>query len=102
MYTNLTYVLAVAGLALGSADVAMSQNPVRLPGVQVTAPIAQPGPNALVGIVRDTFALPIDRAEVSIIDLKQRVFTGADSSASLLVQRATGPVFRQHRATGLR
>jgi hypothetical protein len=62
-------------LVLAGARAAKGQDPVRLPGMVVKAPIEQPGPRALAGIVRDTFALPIDSVEISIPDLKRRVAT---------------------------
>jgi hypothetical protein len=78
MYAKLARYSAAAGLVLGVATVAAGQEPVRLPGVVVRAPIEKPGPRALAGVVRDTFALPIDSVEVSIPDLKRRAATDGD------------------------
>lgn len=56
----------------------MGQDPVRLPGVQITAPMEKPHAHAIVGVARDTAAVPIEGAELSIVDLKRRVFAGVD------------------------
>src|SRR3954468_20137986 len=65
-------------IVIAAAAVARGEDPVRLPGVQVTAPMEKPHARAIVGIVRDTLALPVDGAEISIVDLKRRVFAGSD------------------------
>lgn len=56
----------------------MGQDPVRLPGVVVKAPIEKPGPRALAGVARDTFAIGIDSVEISIPDLKLRALTDGE------------------------
>lgn len=77
MYTKLTRCLSAVAL-LAAARVAMGQDPVRLPGVVVKAPVEKPGPRALGGVARDTFALPIDSVEISIPDLKRRALTDGE------------------------
>src|SRR3954462_1800499 len=74
MYTKLSRCLGAIVL-LGGGRVAMGQDPVRLPGVIVKAPIEKPGPRALAGAARDTFAIGIDSVEISIPELKLRAFT---------------------------
>lgn len=54
---------------------AVAQDPVRLPGVVVKAPMDKPGPRVLAGVARDTFAIGIDSVEISIPELKLRAFT---------------------------
>lgn len=56
----------------------MGQDPVRLPGVIVKAPIEKPGPRALAGAARDTFAIGIDSVEITIPELKLRAFTDGE------------------------
>lgn len=51
---------------------------MRLPGVQVTAAMEKPHAHAIIGVARDTGAVPIEGVEVSIVDLKRRVFAGVD------------------------
>jgi hypothetical protein len=78
MYTKLSRCLLLGGALICGARVAIAQDPVRLPGVVVKAPIEKPGPRALAGVARDTFAIPIDSVEISIPDLKRRAITGGD------------------------
>lgn len=66
---------AVLSVSLSVAGRAAAQDPVRLPGVVVKAPMEKPGPRALAGVARDTFAIGIDSVEISIPELKLRAFT---------------------------
>ena len=77
MYTKLSRCLAAVVL-VGSGRVALGQDPVRLPRVIVKAPIEKPGPRALAGVARDTFAIGIDSVEISIPELKLRAFTDGE------------------------
>jgi hypothetical protein len=71
----------MALLALfGGSRIANAQNPVRLPSVAVTAERTPPGPQLLVGIVRDTFGIPLEGVEISIPKLQRRVFTRDDGT----------------------
>jgi hypothetical protein len=65
--------IVVAGLTICRR--AAAQDPVRLPGVVVKAPIEKPGPHALAGVARDTFAIGLDSVEITIPELKLRAFT---------------------------
>jgi hypothetical protein len=79
MYTKPSRWIAIAGALMCAASAAArAQDPVRLPGVVVKAPIEKPGPRALVGIARDTFATPIDSVEITLPDLKKRAITLGD------------------------
>jgi len=79
MYTKARLRLALAAALLsGLSAVARAQEPVRLPGVIVKAPIEKPGARALAGVARDTFATPIDSVEITIPDLKRRAITHDD------------------------
>jgi hypothetical protein len=60
------------------ARTAFAQNPVRLPAVQVSAPLEKPRAHAMIGVVHDTAAMTLEGAEISIVDLKRRVFSGSD------------------------
>lgn len=64
-------VVAVAVL-LGNAVVAHAQDPVRLPGIRITAEVDPPGANRIAGVVRDTFGIAVPGAEVSVPDLHKR------------------------------
>jgi hypothetical protein len=64
--------------ALAAARRAAAQDPVRLPGVVVEAPMEKAGPRTLVGVARDTFAIGLDSVEISIPELKRRVLTDGD------------------------
>jgi hypothetical protein len=70
--------LLVTLVSIAVAGVARAQAPVRLPGVQITATMEKPHAHAIIGVARDTAAVPIEGVEVSIVDLKRRVFAGAD------------------------
>ncbi len=59
---------------------ALAQEPVRLPGVVVSAKPDPPGPKIFVGVVRDTFALPIEGVEITIPSLLKRTFSKADGT----------------------
>ena len=78
MYTKVSQWVLLAGTLLGGANVVLAQDPVRLPGVVVKAPIEKPGPRALAGVARDTFTTPLDSVEITIPDLKRRALTGGD------------------------
>jgi len=78
MYTKLCLWISAGALICASSAVALAQDPVRLPGVVVKAPIDKPGPRALVGVARDTFTTPIDSVEISIPQLKRRATTQGD------------------------
>ncbi|HEY4305445.1 MAG TPA: carboxypeptidase regulatory-like domain-containing protein [Gemmatimonadaceae bacterium] len=74
----MTRAVLVALLSIAVAGVARAQDPVRLPAVQTTAAMEKPHARAIVGIARDTGAVPIEGVELSIVDLKRRVFAGVD------------------------
>lgn len=74
MYTNRATTLT-ALFVLGFASAALAQDPVRMPAMVVKAPVDKPGPRALSGVVRDTFALTIDSVEISIPSLQRRAFS---------------------------
>jgi hypothetical protein len=61
-----------SGCALFGAAVLPAQEPARLPAVVVNATPPLPGRNLLVGVVVDTFAVPIGGVEVSIPGLRRR------------------------------
>jgi hypothetical protein len=69
-----TLTAALAILAFVPRVVA-AQQPTRLPAVVVNAAPDPPGPRKLVGVVRDTSAVPIDSVEVTIASLQRRVYT---------------------------
>lgn len=71
---------SAVGLLLVTASAARAQDPVRLPGVNVTATIEKPGARILVGIVVDTAGNPIGGAEVTIPDLRRRLYSRGDGS----------------------
>lgn len=84
MYTN-SRARAIRGIATVAlflaASEAQAQNPpARLPAVVVHARPDRPGPNKLAGVVRDTFATPLDVAEIAIPQLQRRIFSRADGS----------------------
>jgi hypothetical protein len=85
MYTKLATWLAVVTTAaiLANPSVATAQDPVRLPRVQVTAPMEKPHAHAIVGVVRDTFAIGIDSVEITIPELKLRAFTDGEGKFRL-------------------
>jgi hypothetical protein len=72
--------LPVALLSIAVAGVARAQDPVRLPGVRITAPMDKPHAHAIIGVARDTGAFPIEGVELSIVTLKRRVFAGVDGT----------------------
>jgi hypothetical protein len=74
----MTRTLLVALLSIALAGVARAQDPVRLPSVQITATMEKPHARAIIGVARDTGAVPIEGVELSIVDLKRRVFAGVD------------------------
>ncbi len=76
----MTRTLFVALLSIAVAGVARAQDPVRLPGVQITATMEKPHAHAIIGVARDTGAVPIEGVELSIVDLKRRVFAGVDGT----------------------
>jgi len=57
-----------------------AQDPTRLPAVVVNAVPDLPGPRKMTGVVRDTFAIPIDSVEISIVALERRAFSKADGT----------------------
>jgi hypothetical protein len=71
--------VAVLLFVTATAD-ARAQDPVRLPGVNVTARIDRPGPRILVGIVVDTAGNPVGGAEVTIPDLRRRLYSRGDGT----------------------
>jgi hypothetical protein len=75
--------LPVAALLFLVSLPARAQDPVRLPGVNVTATIDKPGPRLLVGIVVDTAGKPIQGAEVIVHQLRRRLYTRADGTFRL-------------------
>ena len=73
----LAALLAVAALHRD----ALAQNPpARLPAVVVEARPDMPGPRKIAGIVRDTFALPIEGVEFVIPELQRKVSSRPDGS----------------------
>jgi hypothetical protein len=65
----------------GALHVAGAQQPpARLPAVVVTGAPDLPGAKKIAGVVRDTSAIPVDGAEISIPGLQQRAFSSADGS----------------------
>lgn len=82
MYTKLSTLLAVAA-ALSFVSRASAQQPTKLPAVVVKAPVEKPGPKAVAGVARDTFAIGIDSVEISIPSLQRRVFTDANGKFRL-------------------
>lgn len=62
----------VAGMMLGIALNARAQDPVRLPGIRVTAEVEPPGPGRLAGVVRDTFSIAIGGVEITLPGLQKR------------------------------
>jgi hypothetical protein len=88
MYTDLPTVrgwgVRGSGLALGlglglwfARPAAAQDPPVRLPGMVITAsPL--PGPRVLTGVVRDTSGDPVNGVEITIPDLKRRLYNDAD------------------------
>src|ERR1041385_1796381 len=67
-------VLAVTVLAV-AAPAARAQEPARLPAVVIKETPPPPGRDLLVGIVVDTFAVPIEGVEISIPAARRRAFT---------------------------
>ncbi len=57
-----------------------AQEPVRLPGVVISAERTPPGPKLFVGVVKDTLALTLEGVEVSIPELKKRTLTKDDGT----------------------
>jgi hypothetical protein len=71
---------AAAGLALGSPRLLIAQDPpplIKLRPVEVTS-TPLPGPNVMMGVVRDTSGIPIPGAEVIIPELRLRLLTNGD------------------------
>src|SRR4249919_451275 len=73
------FITAPALLLLLAAP-AVGQDPVRLPGVRVTAAPPLPGPKIFAGVVRDTETTPLEGVEIIIPDLQRRVMSKADGS----------------------
>jgi hypothetical protein len=72
---------ACAGLLVMLAAPRLSaQDPVRLPGVAVTAERAPPGPRLIVGKVRDTTGADIEGVEISIPSLQRRTSSRVDGA----------------------
>ena len=63
-----------------SAHAALAQQPTRLPPVVVSGVPDLPGPRRIAGIVRDTFAIPLDSVEISIAKLQRRLFSKSDGT----------------------
>jgi len=59
---------------------AAQQPPARLPAVVVTGAPDLPGPKKIAGVVRDTSAIPVDGAEISIPELQRRGLSQPDGS----------------------
>jgi protocatechuate 3,4-dioxygenase beta subunit len=57
-----------------------AQQPARLPAVVVNVAPDPPGPRKIAGVVRDTLAIPIDSAEVSIVSLSLRIYSKGDGN----------------------
>lgn len=72
MHTKLSTALLAAVVLVQAAH---AQQPTRLPGVVITAPVDKPGPRVLAGVVRDTFAVAIDSVEITIPSLQRRTHT---------------------------
>ena len=84
MYTKLSTTLALAiGLGFVSSAQLRAQQPTKLPAVVIKAPVEKPGPKAVAGVARDTFAIGIDSVEISIPSLQRRVFTDANGKFRL-------------------
>jgi hypothetical protein len=62
------------------ASVAGAQQPNRLPAVVVDARPDPPGPRKIAGVVRDTFAIPLDSVEISIVSLQRRTLSKANGA----------------------
>jgi len=62
----------VVTMMLGIAFTARAQDPVRLPGIRVTADVEPPGPNRIAGVVRDTFSLAVEGVEITLPFLQKR------------------------------
>lgn len=69
-----------AALVIALSTPAIAQDPVTLPGVKVTAKIDKPGPKLLIGIVVDTSGVPIPDAEVTIPELRRRLYSRGDGT----------------------
>jgi hypothetical protein len=69
-----------AALFIVFSSPASAQDPVTLPGVKVTAKIDKPGPKLLVGVVVDTSGVPIPDAEVTIPELRRRLYSRGDGT----------------------
>lgn len=90
------HTVVAAFVFLGTTSIAATaQEPVRLPGIVVKAPVNKPGAKRLVGVVRDTFQFAIDSAEVTIPVLQRRLmsdsggkFTFADVKPGKYIVRA--------------
>jgi hypothetical protein len=74
MYTKLSTLIAAVCLGAFAATLG-AQDPVKLPAVVVKAAPPPPGRNIMVGVVRDTFAIPIDSVEVTIPVIKRRMMS---------------------------
>jgi hypothetical protein len=85
MYTHSSTgrIARIAGLAVFVALVtprqSAAQDPVRLPGVVVKA-TPLPGPKRLTGIVVDTGGIPIPGVEITIPELKKRLYSSDDGT----------------------
>ena len=88
MYTNMStarHALRLGLLAMlpaiGFPSLATAQDPpplTKIRGVTITATPLPPGPNIMVGVVRDTAGIPIPGAEVIIPDLRLRLITNGE------------------------
>jgi hypothetical protein len=67
-------------LALVPTMQADAQNPTRLPGVVVNAAPDLPGPRKIAGVVRDTTGFTVENVEISIGELRQRVYSKANGA----------------------
>ena len=74
------WLTVVLGLLAIAQRPLRAQNPTRLPVVVVNAVPDPPGPRKMTGVVRDTFAIPIDSVEISIVKLQRRAFTKTDGT----------------------
>ncbi|MES2177402.1 MAG: carboxypeptidase regulatory-like domain-containing protein [Gemmatimonadota bacterium] len=65
------------------APLAGAQEPVRLPGVNVTAEWTKPGPRLMTGVVRDTGDFLLDGAEITLPAIRRRTFSKPDGTFRL-------------------
>src|SRR5262245_29889665 len=72
--------VVLAVLACAPRILAAQNPPARLPAVVVRASPDYPGPRQLVGVVRDTFATPLEGVEITMPGLLRRIATRSDGS----------------------